>query len=69
MVHPSPVRNLEHVETAFFIIRREEDPQIPVAQAVVLLRGLKAAVEVFSKAFDGGLSEGGAFTGCIDSYT
>jgi esterase/lipase len=47
MVHPSPVRNLEHVETAFFIIRREEDPQIPVAQAVVLLRGLKAAVEVF----------------------
>jgi dipeptidyl aminopeptidase/acylaminoacyl peptidase len=47
MVHPSPVRNLEHVETAFLIIHREEDPQIPVAQAVVLLRGLKAAVEVF----------------------
>ena len=41
MVHPSPVRNLEGVETAFLIVHGEDDPQVPVAQAVVLFRGLR----------------------------
>lgn len=41
MVHPSPVRNLAGVETAFWILHGEDDPQIPVSQAVVLWRGLQ----------------------------
>ena len=40
-VHPSPVRNLEGVETAFLILHGEEDPQVPVSQATILWRGLK----------------------------
>jgi dipeptidyl aminopeptidase/acylaminoacyl peptidase len=41
MVHPSPMGNLEDLETPFLILHGEEDSQVPVSQAVVLWRGLK----------------------------
>ena len=41
MVHPSPVRNPDDLETAFLILHGEEDLQVPASQVIVLWRGLE----------------------------